>query len=248
MPTTTKPASIFEAVDLKRKQWLPISPTASETVQEGAVDTISKCFALRILEIPVKNLILDGLSRKESNVLGDSGRKCLLRNTEDEEKHDTALNNCLKVFSNYNKQYEVEAETILTAWQNHPDEPILKTFMIENGILFVLLLLNMRYGGASLRVTSRDISADEINHVQSHRYASKLLGSKPSKSLDELRKATISWLVSNLNVEGDYKERYIKSSDSLVYRGVAPELKISQAYSVPAFFEHRSDTLPYYTK
>lgn len=242
MPSDT----LYAQVEKKRKNWTPVAPTQMEECVPGAADTLSRCFSLRFLEIPVKEFILDALSRKDSHILGEEGRASLLRNTLDEEKHDTALNNCVKVFADYNASYENEAMQLLKAWNEAVDHPLVKTAVLENGIFFVILPIYRQFGGSSLRTTAVDISADEVNHVQLHRYASKVMGYKPSRSLDNLRKATVDWLIDKFEVEGYDKERFRRASDSLMYKGVTDELDFTRSYMVPAFFEKRNDQLPYY--
>lgn len=239
--------AIFETVNRKRKTWTPMFPVTKESARHpGAADVISKCLALRILELPVRSFILDGLSRPEASKLGELGQQCLMRNTLDEEKHDIALTNCLSVYKDYNSKFEQEAETILKVWSEHPDHPITKTLVLENGIFFIILPLYNRYGHQSLRLTSLDISSDEVNHVQSHRAAIRLMNMPPSASLNKLRRMTVDWIVSGLDVENDSPERYLESSDSLMYRGVAEQLNFTKTYTVPAFFETSNDNLPYY--
>jgi hypothetical protein len=238
--------TIYADVNAKRKSWQPVAPITLDYAEEGTVDILSRCLALRALEIPVKDLILEGLSRHESNVIGEEGKAALLRNTEDEERHDIALNNCVAVFKDYDSSYEAGAKDIVDAWAKHPDGSILKAAALENGIFFMILPLLRRFGGASLRTTSVDISADEIGHVQLHRYAAEQLGHKPSKSLDNLRKATVNWIVRDFSHPQINAEKLKKASDSLMYRGVAPELQFTQTSQVPAFFERSNDSLPYY--
>lgn len=239
--------TFYQDVAQRRKEWTPVSPKTQETCEEGTSSLISRCLALRQLELPVKGLILEGLSRKESNVLGEEGKKELLRNTLDEERHDTALNNCVSVFTDYDKSYESEVTLMVDAWDKHPDNPILKAAVLENGVFFVVLPLLRRFGGSALRTTSIDISADEICHVMLHRYSAQLLGSKPSKSLDNLRKATIDWLVRDFSHSQIDADRLRKASDDLMYKGVSNELDFTKTYQVPAFFERSNDSLPYYS-
>jgi hypothetical protein len=239
--------SFYAQVEKNRKVWSPIEPVKSEAGVPGSEDTLSRCFSLKALEIPVKDFILDGLARSESQILGEEGKASLLRNTIDEEKHDIALYNCIKVFSAYNKDYERLVAPIVEAWINHPDHPITKAATLENGIFFVVLPIYRQFGGEAARMTSLDISADERNHVQLHRYAAKELGYRPSKSLDNLRKATVDWLVEKFEVPGYNKEVFLKASDSLMYKGITSELDFTRTSTVPAFFERRSDTLPSYS-
>lgn len=237
--------TIYQQVQNRRKSWLPISPQSKEYTTAPGI--ISRALSLRILEIPVKEFILDGLSRKEAQLIGDEGVKCLLRNVEDEERHDTALNNCVNVLGNYNPKYEKTAAQFAEAWINHPDHPIAKAAALENGIFFLILPLMRKYGSPSLITTSVDISADEVGHVQSHRYATTQMNQKVSKSLDNLRKATAAWIIGQFSSGKLNPETLMKASDNLMYNGVAPELDFSQASNVPAFFENRNDTLPYYS-
>lgn len=243
--------SIFEQVNNKRKQWTPITPIREETIYpqyEGAKDTLNRALALKNLELPVKAFIEEGLSRLESDIIGLDGIETLKRNTLDEEKHDIALNNCTSVFPEYNPKYDLEANVIKKAWEEHPDFPITKTAVLENGIFFVILPLYRQYGTPSLRTTAFDISADEVGHVQSHRYAAKLSGHAPSPSLDKLRKATVDWLVSTLNIpaSGVNKDTFMRISDELMYKGITPHLENTKSYQVMAFFEKSNDVLPRY--
>lgn len=239
--------TIYEKVAAKRKNWQPITPTSKESCTEGMEDLLSKALCFRFLELPVYDFIMDGLSRSETSMIGDAGKDALIRNTEDEVRHDTALNNCVAVFSNYNKSFEEEATQIVDAWIAHPDHPILKAAMLENSLFFLILPLFRRFGGDALRITSIDISADEVNHVQIHRHVAKELNQKPSRSADNLRKQTVDWLVSGFAGVDEITADLLRSaSDNLLYKGVAPELNFSRSFQVPAFFERRNDTLPYY--
>jgi len=238
---------IFKQVQNKRKQWNPISPTTNEYAIEGAEDTINRCLALRLLELPVKDLILDGLSKIEKGLIGKLGVETLLRNTLDEDKHDTALNNIVKVYPDYDSKLENEAKIILKAWLSHIDFPITKVAVLENGVFFVILPIYRFLGGSALRKTAFDISADEVNHVQSHKEAAKLTNNRPSKSLDQLRKDTVAWLLQNLNLKSYTKDKFMKASDDLMYRGITDELNFTQTYSQIAFFETRNTNLPTYS-
>jgi hypothetical protein len=238
--------TIFQDVETRRKEWVPISPKVREVAEVGTDEIISRCLALRALELPVKDLILSGLSKKESQIITEEGKQSLLRNTLDEERHDIALNNCVAVYDNYNSSYEAQAKPIVDAWMNHPDGDILKAAVLENGIFFMILPLLRRFGGPALRTSSMDISADEICHVMLHRHVAMELGQKPSKSLDDLRKATVDWIVRDFSHAQIKGEQLRKASDSLMYKGVATELDFTKSFQVPAFFENSNDVLPYY--
>lgn len=238
--------SVYERIATRRTKWTPAYPVAAEYVDNNTVELLSKALTLRKLEIPVKEFIQDGLGRKEAVNLGQEGIDCLIRNTEDEERHDIALNNCVSVLANYDNKYEAEADAIVEAWVNHPDHPIVKAAVLENGLFFMILPLFRRFGSESLRSTSLDISSDEALHVQSHRYASIQLNYRPSETLDKLRKLTVDWIVSGFSYAGITADSLRTASDKLMKSGRADELAFSQSTTSHAFFEKRNDQLPYY--
>lgn len=237
--------TVYSQVNSRRKSWQAISPSSKEFLK--APKLLSKCLALRVLEMDVKKFILEGLSKPEASIIGEEGINCLMRNTEDEDRHDLALNNCVKILGNYDPQYENEAKLIAKAWELHPDHTIAKAAALENGVFFLMLPLLRRYGSPSVITTAVDISADEVGHVQSHRYAATQMSQKVSKSLDKLRKDTVAWIVDDFNQDNLDINVLMRASDNLMYKGIAPELEFSQSYNVPAFFENRNDSLPYYT-
>lgn len=238
--------TIYAEVDAKRKNWVPVQPATPDHADQEAVDLLSRCLSLRVLEIPVKEFILDGLSKVDKAVIGDEGYNSLMRNTEDEERHDIALANCVAVFKDYDSTHEKEALNILSAWNAHPDHPILKAAVLENDIFFMILPLLRRFGGPSLRTTSIDISADEVGHVILHRHVAQEFNQRPSKSLDSLRKATVDWISHRFVHKDIDAEKMRNASDNLMYRGIAPELDFTKSFQVPAFFERSNDSLPYY--
>lgn len=237
----------FAKVKAARKSWTPIQPTAYEKATEGAESVISRCLALKLLELPVKEFILDGISRDEISKIGTEGIEALLRNVQDEEKHDLALSNCLAVYKEFDENDYREAQNITDAWVTHPDHPITKAAVLENAIFFVVLPLYRTFGGDALRMTSMDISFDEILHVRLHRHVAQVLGHRPNKSLDELRKQTVRWFLEMFEVPGYTREQFYKASDDLMYRGITKELDFTQSFQVPAFFERATSTLPSYS-
>lgn len=240
--------TVFDKIKENRKEWLPIKSLTPEYATSGAENTISRALTMRFLELPVREFINEGLNKSDVNVITEAGKECLLRNMEDEERHDIALNNCVSTYAQYDATQETVAKQLLQLWLDHPDHPILKACVLENGIFFVVLPIFRQWGGSSLRTTSVDISADEINHVQSHRYVANLLKQRVSKSLDDLRKATVAWIVENFAVENVDKQRFLTASDQLMYRGITDQLEFTQSYVNHAFFEKGNSKLPYYAQ
>jgi hypothetical protein len=144
---------------------------------------------------------------------------------------------------------EEEAMQIRDAWEAHPDHTVLKALVAERALFFVLLPFFRFNGDAGLRTVSADISRDEQVHVAANSLVCRELGLTPSPSLDKLRKATINWVMTPLEiVHNKYldKKFWLDSSDSLMYQGKAPELSDTKRARMPAFFEHANPNLPQY--
>jgi hypothetical protein len=237
----------WNALNNRRRVWSPNSPQPnSET--SSASHTISRCLALTPLEPAVRMFIQEGLDKADKAILG-AATDVLLRNQEDEEKHELALNRAQSAMVDYTDQYEIEALQLISQWEDLPDNPITKAAVLENGVFFVILPLYNMFGGASLRVSSNSISGDEIIHVQSHRKAAQLLKARPSAALDKLRIDTVAWLSAKLDQEvgGKWTQaRCLKNSDSLMTKGISDLLE-TRVGSQNAPYEMRSTTLETYS-
>lgn len=226
----------------KRKTWKPNNPAPNSAISAAPL-TIERGLMLRGLEIPVKEFILEGVERSDMTKLGQGALQVLMRNTEDEDRHDLALNRCADahkinggIFDSF--PMEQEAQGIIAEWQALDVHPFTKAAVLENGVFFVLLPLFNLYGFQALRETSQWISQDERLHVQTHRAAAQLLGARPTKELDDLRVYTVEWLLTDLAQEADQDtyDRFRKSSDMLMSRGLSA-LNETQFASYQAFFE-----------
>jgi hypothetical protein len=230
----------------KKKPWTPTIGKSS-SVMEGSEETIGRAIALRTLEIPVGDWILLGCKREMSR-LPDDAIKLMQSNIEDEFRHDEVLNMAYSAYQLTDNTMESEAAIIAEEWIDHPDHPVVKAWVIENSVFFVILPILRKFGDAGLRLISRDISNDENIHVSTNRQIATDLGYSYSKSLDNLRKRTVEWVVETLNSPGKFgfPDVWLKSSDTLLYQGVAPELSDTANYVMPAFFELDNRNLPSY--
>ena len=227
-------------IDRKRK-WTPVAVEGGP-VAEGTEDAISRCLALRVLEIPVGDFISEA-SNKE---VPENARKILSMNITDEINHDIALQFVADA-SPVDAKASREAASLAEAWIEHPDHPIVKAMVLERSIFFTILPFFRAFGNAGMRTTSADISRDEQIHVATNSLVCAELGLSISPSLDKLRKATVSWLYDDLKgVEKLSKKFWTDSSDRLMYQGKAPELSFTKAARMPAFFEHSNVNLPKY--
>jgi hypothetical protein len=227
----------WNGVNSRRKSWAindpkPLSETSSAPL------TVSRGLALTALEISVKDYILDGLDRADAAALPQIVRDTLLRNVEDEtERHDPALRRAKSAMKNYDSSFESEGQAIIDAWDALDCNPILKTAVLEVGLFFPLLGLYSMFGGTSLGISSRSISADEGIHASTHRVTAQLLGARPTKALNKLRLETLDWLGTNLEQETSItKDRLIQNSDRLIKSGKS-DLTETQTYAVLAPYE-----------
>ena len=228
----------------RKRKWTPVQ-TSAGTCVNGSQETLRRVIALRHMELPVGDFILDALSSD----VPELARDLLTSNVKDEENHDLALNYIANVFGT-DPQAEKEALSLREAWVSHPDHTILKAMVAERAIFFVLLPFLRFNGDAGMRTVSADISRDEQVHVASNSIVCKELGLTYSPSLDKLRKATINWVMQPLgtNTTNRYldKKFWVDSSDRLMYEGKAPQLSATRAGRMPAFFEHSNINLPSY--
>ena len=149
---------------------------------------------------------------------------------------------------------ETEAQSILQRWDEAGNKyhPAAVAFIAEAGCFIPLLTCFRRLGGVALTNIANDISRDEAIHLRAHREVGIVIGGEMiTEELDTLRKDTLSWFLQPLSesgIPGKYgkKRTYMKASDSLVYRGEAPEFKETARSTQLAFFEVSNSNLPVY--
>ena len=230
----------------RKRTWTPVAVDKGE-FKEGSEDSIFRALALRTLELPVKEMLSQGLER---DLPDDPGViPALQSNMADEDKHDLALSYVVDAHGT-NERYEREAASIRDAWLRDPSHPILKTAILERSVFFVLLPMFRFNGDMGLRSVAADISRDEQTHVLLHAMCAKDLGEASTPALNRLRKATVSWVMDGLstNTEDKYldKDFWLKQSDSLYSQGKAPGLADTQRARMPSFFETSNVNLPKY--
>jgi hypothetical protein len=167
----------------------------------------------------------------------------------DEEKHDIALNYAAQAHR-VPDSFEREAARIRDTWLELDRHPVLKAVVLERSVFFVLLPIFRALGDTGLRTTSADISRDEQTHVAANTLVCEALGLKGDKTLNNLRRATVAWVLQSLKGESDHRylsgNFWLSSSDSLYKRGKAEGLIETRASRMPAFFETNNVNLPQY--
>ena len=230
----------------RKRTWTPVQVSAG-TLLEGGEEVIQRALALRCLEIPVGDFITDAMRGDLPDVKGC--KKLLQSNVIDEEKHDIALNYAAAAH-NVPGSFEREAGKIRDTWLELDRHPVLKAVVLERSVFFVLLPIFRFLGDTGLRTTSADISRDEQTHVAANTLVCEALGLKSDKTLNNLRRATVAWVLQSLQGEADNKHLssnfWLNSSDTLYSRGKAEGLSDTRASRMPAFFETNNVNLPQY--
>ena len=231
----------YDKLIARKRKWTPVQMTAG-ALTEGAEEAVMRALALRQLELPVGDFIVNSLKGD----IPKNARDILEMNVVDEENHDLALSYAASAIGVDDKA-EAEAAALTKAWINHPDHTVCKAMVLERAVFFTILPFFRAFGDAGLRTVSADISRDEQIHVATNSLVCRELGLTPSPSLDKLRKATVNWVFEPLT--GDEKlgkKFWTDSSDRLMYQGKAPELSFTQSARMPSFFEHSNVNLPSY--
>ena len=234
----------FSAVARKRP-W-QAAPVTKGQFTPGSEETIFRALAIRHLELPVKDMLLEGLQRDlpDSPGLVESIHSNIL----DEERHDVALG-YVAAAHGVDEQAEKEALRIRQAWIDHPAHPIAKVATLERSLFFTILPFFRFNGDKGLRTVASDISRDEICHSFCHTKICEETNEKYGESLNKLRKMTALWIYDKLGKSSNKyldKDFWLRQSDSLFYSGKAPELQGTRVSTIPSFFECNSLNLPSY--
>ena len=237
--------SAYTKIVSRKRSWTPLQVTKG-VVAEGSEEPLKRCLALRNLELPVKEMLQQGL---EKDLPDDPGViPALQSNMLDENKHDLGFQYAVDAHG-VDKKAEREAAMIRKAWLESPEHPILKTAILERSVFFVLLPYYRFNGDAGLLNLASDVSRDEVTHVALHGMVTHDLGLKPTANLNKLRKATVHWAMDLLGTSNNKyldKDFWLRQSDNLYTKGRADELKETRRSVMPAFFETNNNDLPQY--
>ena len=241
-----KAATPYLHLHQRKRTWTPVEVSAG-TLLTGGEEVIQRALALRCLEIPVGDFISEAMKGDLPEIEGC--KELLISNVEDEIKHDIALDFAAKAHG-VSPRFEAEAQKIKEAWLKLDRHPVLKAVVLERSVFFVLLPIFRFLGDTGLRTTSADISRDEQTHVAANTLVCEELGLKSDKELNNLRRATVAWVLQSLKGEAPSKHLssnfWMASSDSLYTSGKAQGLIETRASRMPAFFETANQNLPQY--
>jgi hypothetical protein len=229
----------------KKRPWQS-TPVDNGPVKEGAEETLYKCLALRHIELPVKDLLQQGLERDLPSTPGVI--EALRSNQDDELRHDEALNYVAASYG-VDEKAEREVMNILKTWMEHPAHPIHKVSIIERSIFFVALPFFRFNGNMGMRTVSADISRDEQVHCGVHGLVAKELNEKDSQSLNKLRTATAAWMFEKLGKSEDKwldKDAWMRRSERLFWEGKVSDMEETRRARSISFFEAANTSLPSY--
>lgn len=242
--------TFYQKLLARKSNWTPVCSEAG-LVTPGAESAVMRFLELRILELPVGDYIAEA-SRLEKSRMTPDIEELLLSNIQDEVKHDLVLNMAAHAYRDvlpFNDEDTATARSIAQRWIDHPDHPIVKAAVAESSLFFVGLPILRFFGGQPLRMVSGDISNDEQGHVSTNRQLCLDWSLTWSESLNQLRRDTVAWVVEDLEAEGKfgYPDVWMKSSDSLLEKGVAPLLNETKAATMTAFFETSNNVIQVYS-
>ena len=241
--------SPYTKIVQRKRKWTPVAVDKGD-LEIGSEESIFRALALRVLELPVKEFLQQGLEKDLPNVPGVL--EALQSNQKDEDKHDLGFQYIVNAHG-VDDRAEREAQNILNAWLRAPEHPILKASILERSVFFVLLPFYRFCGDVGMRCLSSDISRDEQTHVCLHGMGCHDLGLKSTPNLNRLRRATVAWVMDGLvktthPSENKYldKDFWLNQSDNLYTNGKASGLKATQRSRMPSFFETSNVNLPMY--
>jgi hypothetical protein len=245
----TKAATPYLHLHQRKRTWTPVQVSAGQLLS-GGEEVVQRALALRCLEIPVGDFLTEAMKGDlPEGTEAEGCKELLLSNVKDEINHDIALNFAAEAHQ-IPLRFEKEAERIKNAWLELDRHPVLKAVVLERSVFFVLLPIFRFLGDTGLRTTSADISRDEQTHVAANTLVCQALDLKTDKTINNLRRATVSWVLQSLAGEGNHKHLssnfWLNCSDSLYTRGKAEGLIETRASRMPAFFETANQNLPQY--
>jgi len=245
----TQAATPYIHLHQRKRTWTPVEVSAGKLLS-GGEEVVQRALALRCLEIPVGDFLTEAMKGDlPQGIEAEGCRELLLSNVQDEEKHDIALNFAAQAHK-VSPRFEAEAERIKNAWLELDRHPVLKAVVLERSVFFVLLPIFRFLGDTGLRTTSADISRDEQTHVAANTLVCQALDLKTDKAINNLRRATVSWVLQSLGGEAHHKHLssnfWLGCSDSLYSTGKALGLIETRASRMPAFFETNNINLPQY--
>lgn len=235
-----EPTQYTQFIDRKRAWSAPYECNPDANPDPSEHETVQKCLALAMaLEIPVGDLVLDGLHLKRNyRKLPSDVEYALIHNANDEATHYEAFSVAYKGHQVESTPFDSDMAALLHGLPVGY-HPVYLAGYLELGVFMVTLSMLRRYGSSPVQTLVADVSRDESTHVLTNwaltdEYS---LGTEGDR-LRKWRHDVMTWLTSSLPNEGKYTPSFwLEQSDSLINKRRADGLEFTKAAIVPAFFE-----------
>lgn len=217
------------AIQAKRRNagWKPI-PAAVEPMAP-AHEVLKRILSIRFLESDVEDWVLSA-----SKEVPEAIAPYLIRNSQDEHRHDVVMQHLADYFG-----YTGEAAEVVGEWRANPSHPVVKACALEAGVFFVALPMLRSYGQGDIYANTvrQWVLEDESCHVATNRTIMAELGLKLNRGLLDLVSRTVAYLTDS--VPGD-QDRWLSRSRQTLISGRCPDLDEETVVSIPDQFTQRS--------
>lgn len=164
-------------------------PSKKPRVNDGNENEaiVKRCLAFLDLEVDV------GAWVKQQGNLQEEVKQHLLRNSNDELKHDLVLR-MLAVHYSADLTPPLQALAIIERWREAPESPIVKAYALEMGVFFTILPALMKHGDPYASSVAMWINDDERVHVEVNLRVMRELGLKLTENLVKLVHDTVAFI------------------------------------------------------
>lgn len=222
----------------KRKfpNWQPLNTTdVVQNTNNREAEVIRRCLMFLPLEVPVGQWITS------TSDVDDDTKVYLLRNAQDEEKHDRALH---MLSAHYQAKSDKRADELIQRWLDNESHPIAKAYALEMGVFFTILPTLLRYGDTYAATVASWISDDERCHVETNLFVLKKLGLKLTKDLLTLIADTVCFIFSNFGAERA-QEEVVRAVKRTISGKDEQMLEESLPVTIAYFEQHNKQTIVY---
>lgn len=188
---------------------------------------IKRCLAFVDLELQVRDWVITQTG------IDDETKAQLLRNSNDEDKHDEVLRYLRVYFGHY--AVDQQARDIIYRWKSLSVAPIVAAYALEMGVFFSILPALVTRGDVYCAAVGTWINDDERVHVECNLAVMKELKLKLTQEVIQLVFDTVEYIFKPLGLEGSDKEarRAIKRLTT----GKDKQMLIESLPVTTAFFE-----------
>lgn len=214
--------------------WEPKPTKAKFKPENATIDNTILCILdFSELEITVGDWILESAQTEASKA---EVREHIIRNSEDELKHDKALS-YLKEYVGYQDALVGKAQKLIERWRAQKPTFAL-AYALEMGIFMSVLPWLNKNGDVYCSTVSNWISDDETVHVVVNGLLAKECGHKLTKDHFVLVKDTLEYIYRYY--DNDYIRKQVERAFARLTTGKDNAMMDESVPSTPAFFEQNN--------